>query len=345
MTLERFDPLLAHDGPVALTIREPLQPVLGSDSPVFPPTFAAPEGERDKAPSYVIDQLDGQKVALVDTVGAQANRIEPLFKQPGFRDLVPQIEIKVGERKVHLLDAGHRAADAVVRFSDAGDRFQRAFLAYQNSGDVTLLAKLAPTSIVFGVWDSRGTQVKLPRLVESTIRAYKVEELSRSAQFFSALDKEELNGLGLDQKRLSEEGLDDAPAGRGVGGVVARDGIRREAALNLIALRAVSGGDEPSSLVLRRYILGLALVAFTAPADLYLRQGCLLVAHPDKDAEMEEVRRTGKRQSFSATAEEALGFAKAAAAAFGVGEGFEASFDPGKVKKTIDDKKAKKAKV
>ena len=35
-------------------------------------------------------------------------------------------------------------------------------------GDPTPLAKIAPTSLVFGVWDSRDTQAKLPRLVAST---------------------------------------------------------------------------------------------------------------------------------------------------------------------------------
>ena len=51
-----------------------------------------------------------------------------------------------------------------------------------------LLAKLAPTSLVFGAWDSRDTQAKLPRLIASTIRAYNVRKLRRSAQFVPAVD-------------------------------------------------------------------------------------------------------------------------------------------------------------
>lgn len=341
MNSDRFDSLLALDGPVALTIREPLQPVLGKNSPVFPPTFAPPEGEKDKSPSYIVDQLSNQRVALIDTVGAQANRIEPVFLRPPYNDLVPQVEVQVGSRSVNLLMAGHRAADAVIRFSDQSDRFRQAFERIRDSGDASLLAKLAPTSIVFGVWDSRDTQVKLPRLVESSIRAYDVEPLTRSAQFFSTLDKDELLKLGLDQKALSEEGLDDAPAGRGLGGVLVRGTIRREATLNLIALRALSGPDVEKTVLLQRYILGLALIAFLAPAELYLRQGCLLVADPDDPAHVCQVNRNGQTSDFAAVGDEVLDFARQAADAFGVGESFGAKFDEAKPKKVREAKEQK----
>jgi CRISPR-associated protein Csb1 len=344
MTLDQFDSLLAPDGPVALTIREPLQPVLGKDAPVFPPTFAAPEGEKDKSPSYVIDDLPDGAVALIDTVGAQANRIEPLFERAPYRDLIPQVEIRIGERTVNLLRAGHRAADAVVRFSDQSARFREAFVRYREAGDASALAKLAPTSLIFGVWDSRDTQVKLPRLVESSIRAFGVQPLTRSAQFFAALEKEEILELGIDQKALSEEGLDDAPAGRGAGGVLVRGEIRRDATVNLIALRALSGGDGAATQNLQRYILGLALIAFTAPAELFLRQGCLLTADPENPARMETVRRNGERSSFDASSEDIVSFARQAAAQFGIGESFEARFEAGKVKESREEKDKKKAK-
>lgn len=342
MNSDRFDSLLALDGPVALTIREPLQPVLGKDSPVFPPTFAPPEGEKDKSPSYVVDQLSNQRVALIDSVGAQANRIEPLFLRSPYNDLVPQVEVQIfGSRAVNLLNAGHRAADAVIRFSDHSDRFREAFESIRDSGDASLLAKLAPTSIVFGVWDSRDTQVKLPRLVESSIRAYDVEPLMRSAQFFSTLEKDDMLKLGLDQKALSEEGLDDAPTGRGLGGVLVRGMIRREATLNLIALRALNGPDVEKAGLLQRYILGLALIAFLAPAELYLRQGCLLVADPEHPALIRQVSRSGNTSDFTASLDEVLAFARHAAGAFGVGESFGAKFDEAKPKKVREAKEQK----
>ena len=55
------------------------------------------------------------------------------------------------------------------------DEAQKAFKLFLDTGDASALAKLAPTSLVFGVWDSRDTQAKLPRLVQSVIRAWDVE--------------------------------------------------------------------------------------------------------------------------------------------------------------------------
>ena len=57
-------------------------------------------------------------------------------------------------------------------------RRRRAFEDFL-SGDATAIAKLAPTSLVFGVWDSRDTQARLPRIVQSVIRAWDVSELKR----------------------------------------------------------------------------------------------------------------------------------------------------------------------
>ena len=148
----------------------------------------------------------------------------------------------------------------LVRFSTKRDEIADAFDAIARCGNASRLAKLAPTSLVFGVWDSRGINVKLPRIIGATIRAYGAEKLQRSAQFFSVFDKEETEALGLDQKMLSGLGLDDAPAGRGPGGIIARAGIRREAILNLIALRALAGPEPEGTQTIQRYILGLALV-------------------------------------------------------------------------------------
>ena len=107
--------------------------------------------------------------------------------------LVPQIVINAGERNVNLLEAGHRAGDAIVRCSALQQELQDAFKAVLD-GNVAPLAKIAPTSLVFGAWDSRDTQAKLPRLIASTIRAFDVCGLSRSAQYVPAIDyvKQEL---------------------------------------------------------------------------------------------------------------------------------------------------------
>jgi CRISPR-associated protein Csb1 len=282
-------------------------------------------------------------------VGSQANRLEPLFKKEPYSKLVPRAVVKVGEREENLLDAGHRAADALVRFSTQRSSLNDAFRAVAERGDAAPLAKLAPTSLVFGVWDSRDTSVKLPRLVGSTVRAYGVEPLTRSAQYFSAFEKSETEALGQDQDFLSEQGLSDAPAGRRPGGVVANRGIRRESVLNLVALRALAAESPEATKALQRYILGLALVALTAPLELFLREGCLLVPATDEQPDRKVVPRSGRRSPFDVTAESALKFAQAAASAFGVGPDWpEAAFDGGLVKaaaKAKKDKKEKKTKA
>jgi CRISPR-associated protein Csb1 len=336
----RFDGWLEADGPVALVIREYLDPVSGPGAVFFPPTFAPPEDQKGEKPSYVIDE---NKVCLVDSVGSQGNRLEPLFKRPGYAALVPQVMIVVGERKVNLLDAGHRAADAIVRFSGLWPELKKAFLAYRDQGDARQMAQIAPTSLVFGAWDSRDTQAKIPRLVESTIRAYGVERLTRSAQYNGSVGKDDLSDE-YPQDFLSGQGMADSPSGRAPGGVIARDGIRREATLNLIALRALGAGSNEETRKLQRYILGLALIAFLAPAELYLRQGCLLVGSQEKLPEKTAVRRDGSREILTLAEPEAVSFAGLAAAEFNVGASREVAFDPDVVKKAFEDgqKKDKK---
>ncbi|MBR0683050.1 type I-U CRISPR-associated protein Cas7 [Roseomonas eburnea] len=157
-------------GPVALHLRQKLVPVEGEDGVVFPPTYA---GRRDdEGPHYNIDDLaDGTKVATIDSVGSQANRMEPIFKREPFAALVPQIEITFGNASsVSLLDVGHRLGDASVRNSALKAEVQRAFEGFRIGGDATAIGRLAPTSLVFGAWDSRGEGAKLPRIVQSVSR-------------------------------------------------------------------------------------------------------------------------------------------------------------------------------
>ena len=63
--------------------------------------------------------------------------MEPIFKKEPYSELVPQVKItlKNGD-EVHLLDAGHRAADAVIRFSKTyGPMLWRAFQKYNSERD------------------------------------------------------------------------------------------------------------------------------------------------------------------------------------------------------------------
>ena len=320
-------------GPVALTMQQKLLPVEGADSVIFPPTYApAHAGAKT---GYNIDELsDGTKVATIDSVGAQANRMEPLFKENPQAVLVPQVTITYGnEKSVSLLEAGHRLGDALVRSTVLAEDARRAFTAFQDTGDVDAIARLAPTSLVFGAWDSRDTQAKLPRVVQSVIRAWNIDELTRSAQYNPPVDYTELGVFGeADRNKqegdakspLAKRGFVHVPSTGEHGGIVVHGEIRRDVTVNLIALRRLRGEDGAA---LRRYVLGLALVAATAPLDGFLRQGCLLPPDPEVSAMWTTVDRDGKRAPVSLDESIALDLARKAAEAFGVGENRTVEFD------------------
>ncbi len=349
-TLDRFDHYLKSDGPVAIVIREQLAPVEGFDGVIFPATFAA--GKEGFTGGYNIDgDPNGENVALIDSVGSQANRIEPIFAESPYDSLVPQVVISAGTKEVNLLQAGHRAGDAIVRSTALHASIQAAFKEVL-AGNTQPLAKIAPTSLVFGVWDSRDTQAKVPRLVASTIRAYNVRRLTRSAQFNPAVD---FVGLGL-LDEPSDKSVSDAYAVRGFihvpatgshGGVVAKGGIRRDATLSLAALRLLRAGTKTEqTLILQRYILGLALVALTHPPAGYLRQGTNLTLDPEKPREFVSVNPDGTRNPVIISHTEALAFASEAATSFGVGTGGTFPFDKERAVRDVtpDEKKAGKEK-
>ncbi len=339
--IKHYDKWLTTDDVAAIVIREPLLSVEGADGVIFPATYAAAEDKKVFPGGYNIDPPDGDKnVCLVDSVGSQANRIEPLFAKPDYATLVPQIIIEAGEKSVNLLEAGHRAGDAIARCTPLQKSFQDAFKSVL-MGNAIDMAKIAPTSLVFGVWDSRDTQAKLPRLVASTIRAFDVQRLTRSAQFNPSAD---YIGLGLledtaDKKikdAYAERGFIHVPATGSHGGVIAKGGIRRDVTFSLAALRLLSAKDDPiKTLKLRRYILGLSLVVLTAPMQTYLRQGCNLVLDIDHPRMVSIVNADGTRIELKINHGEALAFAKLAASEFGVGESKTVKFDPNLAKKDI----------
>jgi CRISPR-associated protein Csb1 len=326
----QYDHYLNDDGPAALVIREHLMPVEGADGVLFPATYAAAEDKTKFAGGYNIDNgPNGTNVALIDSVGSQANRIEIMFlpeKYDGrYAKLVPQVVVTAGEKSVNLLEAGHRAGDALVRCSSLQADLQAAFKEVLK-GNAEPLAKIAPTSLVFGVWDSRDTQAKLPRVMASTIRAFNVRPLTRSASYLVQLQLDYVkDGLlpepqtKAEKDEYSVRGFQNALATATHGGVIADDGIRRDATLGLAALRLLRAGDADRTLALRRYILGLALVAFTHNPSGYLRQGCLLVRDKGKENEFVEVHPNGDRKACGITHDDAVKYATEAAKAFGVG--------------------------
>lgn len=342
--LEKFDHYLQADGPAAIVIREPLIPVEGADGVLFPSTFASGDGFPG---GYNIDgDPNGENIALVDSVGSQANRIEPMFAESEYATLVPQVVVGAGNKRISILEAGHRAGDAIVRCSALQGDLNQAFKKLLD-GDATDLAKIAPTSLVFGVWDSRDTQAKMPRLIASTIRAFNVRKLTRSAQYVPAT---EYVSSGLlpeptdkaTKDSYSERGFIHVPATGSHGGIIAKGGIRRDATLAIAALKLINAGsDVEATKKLRRYILGLALVAFTRLPGGYLRQGTILVSDPDNERTAKEVYANGTRKDFTISHADALAYVKAVAADFVVGADQDVAFDAEKAKKDIEGKEKK----
>lgn len=223
-------------GPVALHLRQTLEPIeqlenQPGEAVIFPPTYARKENETGSP--YNIDKLsDGTKVAQIDSVGSQANRAEPLFMERAgsatrLSALVPQWWISVPlkasdggksneKRRINLLEVGHRLGDAIVRSTSLGEKAKEAFELLSRHGDATRIAKLSPTSLVFGVWDSRGSQAKLPRLVSSVVRAWDVEELRRSAQYFPPINYSEQDVLSPEDQAAAEKNPKSKEAQRGM---------------------------------------------------------------------------------------------------------------------------------
>ena len=387
---DHFDQLLRENGPAAVVLKQWLKPANGAI--VFPPTYANPSQKKGDPPVYNIDRYgetaslrktfekvgkvqtfmeaerteEGHEysVCVIDSIPSQANRIEPAFGHDiADGQLVPRVTIHVnindedGERKevVSLLAAGHRAADAIVRFSSIGNEVEKAIRA-RRSGNSLPLAKIAPTSLIFGMWDSRATGVKVPRLFNSVIRAYDVLEFRRSAQYFPAADYAAA-GVAADKgekglKKLADQGMAEVPATFTLGGIEARGGICREASLNLVTLRdtvAVTtkeGGSATDidkerskiqTLALQRYLLGLALVSLTWHDSkvLNLRQGCQLVGVPEKPMSRCCINCDGSEHPFEIDRDLAIEYAKVTAKEFGVGPAREGVFDPKKAKEAL----------
>jgi CRISPR-associated protein Csb1 len=353
-----FDDLLDPKGPVMLVGQQFLKiAAISNDDIVFPPSYANPSEKKDDPPVYNIDDIDPhgpiKNVCVLDSIPSQANRMEPLFAEPPHDSLVPQYFVKFSDERppTSILEIGHRIADAAFRGTDLRETIVAAFKAYAK-GDAALIAKIAPTSLVFGAWDSRGTGVKVPRLVNSIIRAFNVTKLKRSAQYFPPIEYER-EGLipgGLEGKP-ADHGLAAVPSTHEIGGVQIQGDIRRDYSLNLELLReiraplsdekkkairqkhqadnpnqpsdqqetamttAVSNAQREADLKIQRYILGLALLAFTATQKSTLRQGCQLL--PKGDPIWKRFRANGEENPWTPPSNIAK-FAQAAANKFGV---------------------------
>ena len=186
--------LIGDEDLVALTYRQVLEPVQGRGAVVDPPTYPGPQAKRggaERRSEYVINDLgDGKRICDLDTVQSQANRMEASY-QGSLAELIPRHAVEAGERRVDLTELGHRLADASIRATGLAGAIRAAFESFA-ADDPAPLAQLAPTSLVYGVWDSRDTWVKVRRAIASRIEAHDVVEFTRSAQYTGSFRPEEL---------------------------------------------------------------------------------------------------------------------------------------------------------
>ncbi len=361
---------------VAIVLREYLRPAGGYEVPIFPPTFAMrPTLQRHP---YNIDTLrSGDNICLIDSIASQANRLEPIFDEFD-PHIVRKVIVKITsgknkeEQSCSLLKVGHRVADAVVRFSDKADDIATT-LKEHASGNSLKLAKDYATSLVFGDWNSRDAGEKVPRILQSTIRATNVDVLTRASQYVPSFnykkilddqDNPVINPKTKDAK-LSEQGLLAVPivtmptkeknkdlAFRVHGGIMVNGDIRHDASINLTNLRALRTGNSTSPESLREYIFGLSLVALLYEQDFTLRQDCQLVLDMQrfeehaKQAEAKKltyakyrlalVSRNGTEKLLNITFNEAKDFAENAARTFIIDQDeLTITFDPKKMREAI----------
>lgn len=319
-----FKELLRADGPVKIIINIPM--IAGEDV-VSPPTYPMPmngnkplmcDVKDGKGSMYDAVVIDGVTRCTLDSIQSQAHRMQEAFKGP-YKHLVPQITIDTGKGVLNMIDLGHRACDAFLMCSDLAKTMQVAIDAYR-TGDATQIAKIMPTALVYGFFDSRRSGAKCPRVVASEIVANNVSLNRRSAQFFSmgnmpndisdALLKElELSDLSSDA--IQSLGLQDVPSTNKLGGVYVHGTIERKIGINLEPIKALDDTIQP-------YILGLALLSAFTPTKAMLRQGCTLVhAGPPTSVLLYN---SGITHTFDPKLDDVLAETEAAAKAFGIGE-------------------------
>ena len=259
--------LIADPRLVALTFRQRLEPLEGRDVPLHPPTYP-PENKtgthRHDTPYTVNRTRDGGWLCELDSVQSQANRMEAAYTA-ALADVVPHHVVRAGRVERDLTALPHRIADAAIRASALGPRIREAFEAFA-AGDAMPLARLAPTSLVYGAWDSRDTRVAIPRAVVSAIRAANVSVLTSSAQYSGAFTK---SALGLTDSEWTRggarAGFAPSPDINRPGGVLVHGEIVQSASVMLDLLRRY--GAAPGADRLPAYLLdaGISAQAGSSP--------------------------------------------------------------------------------
>ena len=318
--------LIADTTLVAIALRQTLEPVEGRDVPIFPPTYPPDKvrkSHRFDTPYTINESTDGTRVCDLDSVQSQANRMESAFTGM-LADVIPHHVVQAGSRQADLTALPHRIADASIRATGFAERIRSCFEAIE-SGDPVPMARIAPTSLVYGAWDSRDTLVGIPRAVRSEIRAYDVSVFTRSAQYSGTFAQDVLGLNDREWETGSAVGLAPTPAVDRPGGIVVRGAIVQSASILLNVLRKYRTAD--ASDVLPAYLLGLALGALvTTGREYHLRSGCALV--PAAPGQWQSVSSTGQRQAIEISSDAILSEGRELAVQWAEAVGLELGSEP-----------------
>ena len=180
---------------VALRSRLKLQPAGGPGDKVFPPTYQVdgqPEHKYVVEKRQIGDEESPTTTVLLDSVASQANRAElALLEGWERRELlfpVPYVDFSDSDLtdydKLTVLEAPHRIADAIFRDSLLNSTLFRLSDIGQSITDATPrnateMFRYAPSSLLFGMWDSTGPKGGLGSKFQ---RAYVSEIVGFDAQ-------------------------------------------------------------------------------------------------------------------------------------------------------------------
>ena len=342
--------LIGDEDLVALTYRQVLEPVEGRGAAVHPPTYPGPRGKRAREDEcraeYAINEIgNGVRICELDTVQSQANRMESSYRG-ALAGVIPRHVVEAGGHRADLTELPHRLADASIRATDLAAAIRGCFEAFA-AGDAVPLARLAPTSLVYGAWDSRDTRVSVRRAIGSRLEAHDIVECARSAQYSAVFGQVELGLTAAEWKQGSKAGFSPSPVPGGLGGIRVRGEIVQSATLALGVLRGYRTGAGCG--VLASYLLGLALGGLVTGGRRYdLRSGCDLV--PAGAARWEAVSGDGERRVVEVDAQAVLAelreVARAWSAAVEVALGGEPQvhrYDPARARRMLAATKRRKA--
>jgi CRISPR-associated protein Csb1 len=293
-----------------------------------------------KMPSYAADKNsdvsrypawsageNGTVNALLDSVQSQNNRIEPIFNM--YPELVPASTVVYPSKTIMLTEVPHRASDPAIRYHFATELEQLA------AGKPKPLAKRNPTALIFGLWDSRATQVKVPRALEATISVRNAVNQPTAASLSTPFTDDERAEIAEKGLKPSEIGVDQIPVFSECGALdVTGAKIERTVTLSILVLGRFKSDPE-----LYDYLLGLALVAAMSPISFNLRSGTMLNRASRKVELYHDLQPT---TPLDVDFDETLAFARMSAKVFGIGpaEIFKVDVD-----KIVADAKQKSAKT